>query len=321
MKICITTPSRLHFSLIDLNGRLGRIDGSIGLALRSPNTIVETSISDRQKILGNKEREEEINNVINRVKNYFNIKDNFEFNFMKIIPSHVGLGSTTQLYLAIAKSIIELKSIQASVQELAKAVRRGGTSGIGMGIFDKGGFILDGGHSFGKNKEKTEFVPSDYSPALPPPIISRLEFPNWHIILLIPKTQGLYGLKELECFKRYFPIPSKMVGDICRVIIMKLLPSIINQDIDEFDESINLINRIKRIRFSGKIKTLVKKINSIGGKAISITSSGPTIFVFTESQKVVEECNELKQHYYLEDVIITNAENRGATIEKINNSF
>ncbi len=31
MPITITTPSRLHFGLIDLNGELGRINGGIGI--------------------------------------------------------------------------------------------------------------------------------------------------------------------------------------------------------------------------------------------------------------------------------------------------
>ena len=33
----ITTPSRLHFSLLDLNGALGRIDGGFGLAIADPH--------------------------------------------------------------------------------------------------------------------------------------------------------------------------------------------------------------------------------------------------------------------------------------------
>ena len=35
-KITITSPSRLSFSLLDLNGELGRVDGGLGLALDRP---------------------------------------------------------------------------------------------------------------------------------------------------------------------------------------------------------------------------------------------------------------------------------------------
>ena len=34
--VVVRTPSRLHLSLIDLNGSRNRIDGSIGLAIRKP---------------------------------------------------------------------------------------------------------------------------------------------------------------------------------------------------------------------------------------------------------------------------------------------
>ena len=42
----ITTPSRLHFSLLDLNGALGRIDGGFGLTIADPNFQI---IAERSK--------------------------------------------------------------------------------------------------------------------------------------------------------------------------------------------------------------------------------------------------------------------------------
>lgn len=42
-KIVPKTPARLHFSLLDMNGSLGRIDGRIGLALDKPYTLIEAS--------------------------------------------------------------------------------------------------------------------------------------------------------------------------------------------------------------------------------------------------------------------------------------
>ncbi len=37
MQVTVRTPSRLHFSLIDLHGGLGRVDGGIGVALETPH--------------------------------------------------------------------------------------------------------------------------------------------------------------------------------------------------------------------------------------------------------------------------------------------
>jgi len=42
-EIVVTTPARLHFGLIDMNGELGRIDGGVGLSLISPHTKITAS--------------------------------------------------------------------------------------------------------------------------------------------------------------------------------------------------------------------------------------------------------------------------------------
>ena len=52
MKVYVKTPSRLHFSLIDMNGRLGRVDGSLGLALNHPNVVLEASKSEEIEVRG-----------------------------------------------------------------------------------------------------------------------------------------------------------------------------------------------------------------------------------------------------------------------------
>ena len=56
MRVTIKTPSRLHFCLIDMNGSLGRINGSLGLALNYPNFILEAIPSNDLKVMGNQTR-------------------------------------------------------------------------------------------------------------------------------------------------------------------------------------------------------------------------------------------------------------------------
>jgi len=45
--IIITSPSRLHFALIDMNAELGRVDGGIGVALNAPPLTIEVSTVDK----------------------------------------------------------------------------------------------------------------------------------------------------------------------------------------------------------------------------------------------------------------------------------
>ncbi len=41
MRVKVRTPSRLHFSMVDLRGDLGRIFGSVGVAIDRPNIVLE----------------------------------------------------------------------------------------------------------------------------------------------------------------------------------------------------------------------------------------------------------------------------------------
>ena len=44
-RVIVTTPARLHFGLIDMDGESGRIDGGVGLAAESPHTVIEATSS------------------------------------------------------------------------------------------------------------------------------------------------------------------------------------------------------------------------------------------------------------------------------------
>ena len=129
MKVRITTPCRIHLSLIDENGYTGRIDGGFGLMLNRPNVVLEaTNSADEFQIECHRyyrESIEVINEKASKIFKAFNISNkNFHFNLKKYYPSHVGLGSKTQLALAIATAIIKLKkkNNNLSIQKLTKIV-------------------------------------------------------------------------------------------------------------------------------------------------------------------------------------------------------
>ena len=63
------------------------------------------------------------------------------------LPGHVGLGSGTQLALSIFSGIAKLYNIKIDIRKEAPKLGRGGRSGVGVAAFEKGGFIVDSGHS------------------------------------------------------------------------------------------------------------------------------------------------------------------------------
>ncbi len=333
MKVRITTPCRIHLSLIDENGYTGRVDGGIGLMLDRPNVVFEAtnSVNEFQIECNRYYREsiEVINEKASKIFKVFNINNkNFHFHLKRYYPSHVGLGSKTQLSLAIATAIAKLKNKNIPVQELTKLAERGGTSGIGWRGFEKGGFILDAGHDFGKGKEKETFLPSSASNSADPALtILRYPIPDsWRFVLVIPNVKpGAYGDKEMEVFQEHAPIPRSEVNEVSHQIIMKVLPGIIKNDLACFGEGLKRIQCIgfKKIEIDLQhdvVKDLLIFFEESGVKAYGMSSFGPSVVGITESDSQADDLfkvvhNRIKSiggHIY-----ICKPNNTGAKIEYI----
>lgn len=296
MKIRITTPCRIHLSLIDENGYTGRVDGGIGLMLDRPNVVFEASNSASEFAIEchkyYKESVEVINEKASNVFKTLGISNkNFHFNLKTYYPSHVGLGSKTQLSLAIATAIAKLKDIDLPTSYLTKLVGRGGTSGIGWKGFDNGGFILDGGHDFGEGREKETFLPSSASTEANPALtILRYPIPeNWRFLLVIPPVKkGAYGDEEVSVFQSHTPIPKEEVNEVSHQILMKIIPGLIKNDLACFGEGLKRIQSIgfKNIEISLQddlVKGLLKFFGEYGLKAYAMSSFGPSVIGIVET--------------------------------------
>jgi beta-ribofuranosylaminobenzene 5'-phosphate synthase len=313
MKISVEAPGRLHLTLIDLNGSLGRIDGGIGIALEKPSVSVEIQKYGALKISAG-ERSRELLELCRKIAGKYGIRGKYSLKVKQQIPLHSGLGSTTPLYMAAARALLELNGIQATDNELALLTGRGGTSGIGVAAFQYGGFIVDCGHSFGKLGEKKSFLPSSYSKAKPSPVACRLQFPHWEIILCIPEGRGLHGANELKYFQKQFPVKEQEAEKISRIVLMKLIPSVIEKNLVEFDESIKLINQARSFEFPKETQKIIREINRHGGMATSMSSFGPTVFTFTDNHKTKEKIKHKLKKYG--QIIETKALNHGAVVAK-----
>lgn len=302
MKIRITTPCRIHLSLIDENGYTGRVDGGFGLCLDRPNVVFEaTNNAEEFKIEAHKyyrESIEVINEQASKIFKAFNISNkNFHFNLKRYYPSHVGLGSKTQLSLAIATAITQLKNIKAiTTRDLTKLVGRGGTSGIGWRGFEEGGFILDAGHDFGKGKEKETFLPSSASKNADPALtILRYPIPeHWRFVLVIPNVKkGAYGDEEVSIFQSHAPIPKEEVNEVSHQILMKIIPGIVKNDLRCFGEGLKRVQSIgfKRVEIGLQhkvVKDLLNFFEHNGLKAYGMSSFGPSVVGIVESDSEAE---------------------------------
>jgi len=292
--VTVTTPSRLHFSLIDLNGEIGRIDGGFGVALQEPNFKIFIEKAERTAILGTKDTMtcEEILKTINACRKKFEIKNEYKIYLKSEIPRHSGFGSTTQLNLAIASAIFKLEGIFLPTYEIAKIVKRGGTSGIGVKAFESGGFIVDIGHKFGKGKEKNSFLPSSVSDANPAKILFRQDFPNdWIFVCAVQKNKEIYAENEVEIFKKYCPVNRRDVEKLSHLLLMKILPSVIEKDIENFGDGLKEVQNIGfkkiEVEISGQ-KNFIDELSKISYGA-GLSSFGPCVYALTKGKKHAEE--------------------------------
>ncbi len=308
----IRTPSRIHVTLIDLNGSLGRIDGGVGFALEYPYVEIVAKESDEVSVEGDCFNLDRFRRVAELLSGRFG--GGIEIDVKSDYRAHVGLGSGTQISLAVAKAFNDIYDLGFSVRELAYLVGRGGTSGIGVAVFEFGGFVVDGGHS---RKEKPEFLPSSASKAKPAPLIARLDFPEWKVVLAVPELRGFYGRSEVDLFKEVCPIPLEDVRELCHVVLMKLLPAVAEEDLDEFGWAISRIQRLgfKRAEIERYGNVIRDAIESIDAGAVGMSSTGPAIYAVTDSNArgVARDFESYFREVGLNcETIITKAKNSGA---------
>jgi beta-ribofuranosylaminobenzene 5'-phosphate synthase len=191
VKVYVKTPARLHLGLIDLNGDLGRMFGGLGIGINRPNVILQAQPSERLTVTG--EKTEQVKTLAKRFLETYNVKSNVTINVKQVIPEHSGLGSGTQLALAIATALAKLFGVKASVQELAEAMGRGRRTSVGTTIFEHGGFVVDGG----KITSEKRF----------PATIFRQQFPqDWRFVVAVPEVnKGLAKSEETAAFGQNVP--------------------------------------------------------------------------------------------------------------------
>lgn len=314
MKVYVKTPSRLHLGMIDLNGSLGRLYGSLGLSISAPS--FEAIIELRPSGVMIEPYDAFLKEAAEKSKSVLSIDDGFAVNVMDKIPRHVGLGSGTQTLLGIAAGLAKLLDIELSVEELAIKLGRGTRSGIGTAVFKHGGFVVDGGIKPGKKQI--------------PPVITRIDFPEkWPIVLAIPSgVRGLSGEEEEEAFKNLGRQPEWIADRISRLVLMKLIPGILEENVWEFGDALSEVQRLVGMCFSNVqggifsnelthlcIKTMLE--NGAAGSGQS--SWGPTAYGFTDSMKVANRVASALRDVLADKgiVLITKATNSGAIIRRI----
>ncbi|MDW7731494.1 MAG: beta-ribofuranosylaminobenzene 5'-phosphate synthase [Methanolobus sp.] len=318
--IIITSPSRLHLTLIDMNASWGRIDGGAGISLESPHIIISAERSEDIEIIGDSILKERIDAAVSKV---LPEGEGIRIVIEEDMYSHVGLGSGTQASLSAAAAVNELYCLGMSVRDLAIAVGRGGTSGIGVASFESGGFIVDGGHRF---CEKGSFSPSSASRADPAPVLFRHDLPDWNIVLALPDTQGAHDAKEVDIFRKVCPIPLNEVQEVSHIILMKMMPAIVENDIEAFGHAINHIQTLGFKRHEVQlqhpaVRDVMTLMQESGAYGAGMSSFGPAVYGVVDSREdatyIMEDVQDHLDRTIGGRVMVTKANNSGADIREV----
>ena len=276
--IYIEAPARLHLGFLDLEGGLGRRFGSVGLTLDEIATKIIARPSDQLNVIGDPSGR--IQKYAEQFITYKGLSGACEIQVVEQILDHSGLGSGTQLAIAVGTAISKLNQLDCSTAEVAVLLHRGARSGIGIGAFDRGGFLVDAGRNSDSNV---------------PPIVSRIEFPsNWRVILIFDKAQrGLHGQDEATSFAALPGFSSQTAADLCRLVLMQILPALSEQNIDVFNQGIYELQRCIGEYFasaqggrytSPSVAAANAYLESLGVKGVGQSSWGPTGFAFVDSE-------------------------------------
>lgn len=288
----VTVPARLHLGFLDLNGELGRRFGSIGVAIGGLRTRIAVSAATRMQVSG--PDSERARRYVERLQAFLGLDGAIQVHIEEAVPGHAGLGSGTQLALALAAGIRRLHGMPLDIRGDAFKLGRGRRSGVGIGLFDTGGVVVDGGRG---------------AKSAAAPIVSRIPFPeSWRIVLVLdPARTGVNGDDESAAFARLPPLPATQAAHICRLVLMQALPALAETDLVAFAAAIKEMQQLLGAYFaplqggsafsSPDVAAALDLLEGEGALGIGQSSWGPTGFAFARSHDEAERLVDIARKH------------------------
>lgn len=229
------------------------------------------------------------------------------------LPAHRGLGSGTQLALAVGRAVSVLQDKHVSTPELARRLGRGRRSAVGVYGFDLGGLIVDAGLRSGDDLGQ---------------LAAHADVPDdWRWLLVWPEqTAGLAGDDEASAFRNLDPVPEETTGRLARLVLTEILPAMHHRDARAFAEALDdygqLVGRIFEPIQGGVVSSAASPVwnwlRNAGVRGVAQTSWGPTLAAFCESPAAADALRQAllaaSRDLPAVTVLVAPPRNRGADI-------
>jgi beta-ribofuranosylaminobenzene 5'-phosphate synthase len=323
----VRTCARLHLGLLDNNGELGRLYGSIGLAVNHPQLLLRAEPAESLVVEGLEP--ERVTTYAHRFLRRYGAPSGARLNLVAGIPAHVGLGSGTQIALAVGAALARLAGLRLSTEEIALAAGRGVRSGIGIATFQHGGFVLDGGHrtsTLSASSEELQAGQPENNQV--PPILFQQSVPrDWFFVIAIPTGQGISGERENSAFSHLPEAAPELAEKVSRLLLMKMLPALVEKDIVSFGQALTRIQQIvgdcfaavQGGRYSNPLsEQLIEFLLKRGAVGAGQSSWGPAVYGLVEgkalARQVTKEVQVFLRNLGTGQVLCVQPRNRGAQI-------
>jgi beta-RFAP synthase len=282
LSVTVATTARLHFGFFDPSGRTSRPFGSFGLSLDRPGTRLTLKHSADDIATG--PEAERAARYLRTIANAHAIDCGYRLDVTEAIPAHAGLGSGTQLALAVGTAFGTLEGLELSPSQIARELGRGARSGIGIATFKSGGAVLDSGPPGGGL----------------PQLVARFPFPDpWRTLLIFdPTSKGLDGADEVAAFETSPNYSEEERNALERRVLEVALPALEAQDFDVFCKEVGHLQARMGEYFSPsqggtftspRVGAVLETLRAEGVTGLGQTSWGPTGFAFADAEAGAEQ--------------------------------
>ena len=284
----VRTPARFHLGMFSFGDPRVRSFGGTGVMLEEPG--IDLVVTPAAAFTASGPHAERAVAFARHAAAAFGLSADRAFHVeVRAAPrAHVGLGSGTQLALAVAAAIEGLavrpargeRSYDAAAAlALAAAAGRGRRSSVGAYGFAAGGLVVEAGR-LGAGKVSAE---GDLSP-----LVGRSVLPaEWRGVLVVENgAEGLQGEAEREAFRTLAPVDPGVTAELARLVLLGLVPAALEGRFDAFAEAFGAYGRLagvpfapasRRLPFHASIESLLARLASLGFVGAAQSSWGPAV--------------------------------------------
>ena len=327
--------------------------GGVGVMLDRPGVVLRVRRANRLEARG--PLSERVLEFARRVIDAWHMDDvGASFEVASVPPSHAGLGSGTQLALAVAAALRHFfkeggverraavlqhpaeESLESSAPEwvfdvrdaidLARVTGRGRRSCVGVYGFTRGGLIVEAGRHVGGDSGGDDDSHREFSP-----MVARARLPGaWRCVVIAARgSAGLHGDAERAAFGRLPPVPADVTAGLTKIALVDLLPAAVEGKFEEFAAAVRAYGELAGKPFETESATLphaaataqlLELLHELGIVGCAQSSWGPTVIACCPSLEMAGALAEtldrlgLAQHH---DITIARFDSHGAILREI----